>query len=93
MVALSYNRIRSRVAESVRRFMSPSSSPSTSPLGQTPRSGPQTSRSLFFWPHSKRNSNNSPTHSARTLDAATPDSSRSVSFEDAITWPYIDDDE
>uniref|UniRef100_A0A914Y975 Uncharacterized protein n=1 Tax=Panagrolaimus superbus TaxID=310955 RepID=A0A914Y975_9BILA len=90
MDIFSYRKIRSRVAESVRRLISPRSE-TASPLGSTPR--PATSRSLFFWPNSKRsNGRDSASSSSRTLNIATPDSSRSVSFEDAITWPYIDDE-
>uniref|UniRef100_A0AC34RAF2 Uncharacterized protein n=1 Tax=Panagrolaimus sp. JU765 TaxID=591449 RepID=A0AC34RAF2_9BILA len=88
MVAL--RSIRSRVAASVRRFIR---SPLSSPLGNNPHSAPTTSRTLFFWPSSKRcHTEDTTSHSSHTLTVSTPDSSRSVSFEDSITWPFIDDE-
>uniref|UniRef100_A0AC35U723 Ovule protein n=1 Tax=Rhabditophanes sp. KR3021 TaxID=114890 RepID=A0AC35U723_9BILA len=52
------------------------------------------SRSKFFFWMSKRPRTNSPPSSANsTFTVHSPDSSKSVYFEDSISWPFIDDDD
>uniref|UniRef100_A0A1I7YV69 Uncharacterized protein n=1 Tax=Steinernema glaseri TaxID=37863 RepID=A0A1I7YV69_9BILA len=54
-------------------------------LVSSPNSSARSAR-LFFWPRKFDN------YSANDT-LPTPDSSRSVSFEDAVSWPYIDEDD
>ncbi|KAK0398690.1 hypothetical protein QR680_002710 [Steinernema hermaphroditum] len=54
-------------------------------LVSSPNSTARSAARLFFWPRKFDNYNANDT-------LPTPDSSRSVSFEDAVSWPFIDED-
>uniref|UniRef100_A0A914D489 Uncharacterized protein n=1 Tax=Acrobeloides nanus TaxID=290746 RepID=A0A914D489_9BILA len=81
MVAL--RKIRSHLLEFRRFIRSPRS---TIVTARSDTSG--YSRKLFFWPSKKSDSGSESSH-----NISTPDSARSVSFDEAICWPYIDEDE